>query len=135
MASSDVLIEALRRGARYTGVANEGITQVCQEAGSVVSLIFRYVGVSRHNDRHQLEFWLVCLTRMVRQLTGRRSMPVRVRITHMRKPVPVEFAEHYGSDVAFGARRDEVVLDRRTADLPVISADPHLNSLLLDYCE
>jgi AraC-like DNA-binding protein len=135
MASSDVLIEALRRGARYTAVANEGIAQMCQETGSAISLVFRYVGVSRHSDRHQIEFWLVCVARLVRHLSGRRLTPVRVRIAHMRKPIPAEFTEYFGSDVAFGARKDEIVLDRRIVDLPVTSADPHLNSLLLDYCE
>ena len=135
MASSDVLIEALRRGARYTSVANEGIAQMCKETGSAVSLVFRYVGVSRHTDRHQIEFWLVCVARVVRHLSGRRLAPVRVRIAHMRKPIPAVFTEYLGSDVVFGARTDEIILDRRIVDLPVISADPHLNSLLLDYCE
>jgi hypothetical protein len=35
-------------------------------------LTFEYVGVSRHLDRHQLEFWMAALMIGCRQLTKRR---------------------------------------------------------------
>ena len=58
-----------------------------------------------------------------------------VRVAHRRNPCPAEFAEYFGGNIAFGARADEIVFEKRVADLPVISADPYLNRLLLDYCE
>jgi hypothetical protein len=38
-------------------------------------MALRYLGVSRHLDRHQVEFWMVALVRICRQLTGRRVQP------------------------------------------------------------
>ena len=78
LASSETLLEALERGARYSSIANEGIAQKCISEGAI-GLSFRYVGVSRHPDRHQIEFWMTCVLRVVRQITGLRLVPNRVR--------------------------------------------------------
>src|SRR4029077_19557240 len=52
LASSDTLGEALRRGARYSAIVNEGITlRLFEQKGIRVN--FEYVGVPRHSDRHQ----------------------------------------------------------------------------------
>ena len=134
MASSGLLLEALQRASRYTGIVNEGIALTCKN-GAQLAVTYNYVGVSRHLDRHQIEFWMASLVRLVRQLTGLRLMPVRVRIAHRRNPHPVDFAKYFGGNIAFGAGVDEIVFERRVAELPVVSADPYLNRLLLDYCE
>src|SRR6185312_511531 len=52
LASSDVLGDAFRRAARYSMIVNEGVAQDCIERGGA-GLSLRYVGVSRHADRHQ----------------------------------------------------------------------------------
>jgi AraC-like DNA-binding protein len=134
MASSNAVAEALQRASRYTAIVNEGIVLTCK-SGTELSVTSNYVGVSRHLDRHQMEFWLAGLVRAVRQLSGLRLTPVRVRVTHRRNPCPAQFAQYFGSNVAFGARADEVVFEKRVAELPVIGADPYLNRMLLDYCE
>jgi hypothetical protein len=82
-ASSDILSEALRRAARYSSIVNEGISLKYVEAGDV-GISFDYVGVSRHLDRHQIEFFATALVRMCRQLTGLRLVPTRARLTHRR---------------------------------------------------
>jgi AraC-like DNA-binding protein len=133
LSSSDVLVDALKRGARYSTIINEGILQRCIE-GRCVGLSFQYVGVSRHLDRHQMEFWTTMLVRVCRQLTGLRLMPARVRLTHVRKPSR-ELSDFYGGNIEFGAEVDEVTFAISARDLPVVSADPHLNKLLVSYCE
>ena len=57
LASSETLIDALQRGARYSSIVNEGIAQTCVD-GDDVRILLDYVGVSRHLDRHQIEFWM-----------------------------------------------------------------------------
>jgi AraC-like DNA-binding protein len=134
LASSDTLIEALRRGARYTSLVNEGISiKYIDAKGIRISL--NYVGVSRHLDRHQAEFAMAVVVRMCRQLTGLRLLPTRVRFAHVRERCPAEFTELFGDDIEFGAPVDEVAFAKKVRNLPVVSADPYLNRLLVTYCE
>jgi hypothetical protein len=81
LASSEVLIDALQRAVRYSTIVNEGVSQTCID-GKNIGLSFDYVGVSRHTDRHQIEFWITALVRTCRQLTGFRVVPERVRLVH-----------------------------------------------------
>jgi AraC-like DNA-binding protein len=131
-ASSDVMGDALKRGTRYSSIVNEGISLKYIENGDVAVTI-NYVGVSRHLDRHQMEFLMTTLVRVSRQLTGLRLMPSRLRFTHHREGVSSEFAEFFGKDVEFGAAADEIVFAKAIKTLPVVSADPYLNKLLISY--
>jgi AraC-like DNA-binding protein len=134
MASSDVLIDALQRGARYTSIVNEGVSsKVIDDAELRIRL--NYVGVTRHADRHQMEFWMTALVRICRQLSGRRVLPSRVRFIHFRDPHGAQMSEYLGNDIQFAAPVDEIVFEKRTRDFPVHSADPYLNSLLVRYCD
>jgi AraC-like DNA-binding protein len=134
LASSEVLSEALQRGAHYSSIVNEGISLRYIE-GTDACMTFTYVGVSRHVDRHQIEFWMVALVRMCRQLTSLRLVPTRVRLTHHRDNSSSEFAEFFGGDLVFGAAIDEVAFAASVKQMPVASADPYLNRMLIAYCE
>jgi AraC-like DNA-binding protein len=134
LASSEVLEEALRRGARYGALANEGIALKYRQ-GRNVGIRFEYVGVARHSDRHQIESLMVTLVRTCRQLTKRHLQPLQVSFTHRRGGDTSEFKTFFGRDVMFGAAVDEVAFARSTRQLPVVGADPYLNALLLKYCE
>jgi AraC-like DNA-binding protein len=94
-----------------------------------------YVGVSRHLDRHQIEFAVVLLIRTFRSLTGLRLTPTAVRLTHLRKHIDPEVMQFFGGNVTFGASADEVAFAALVGDLPVLSADYHLNRLLIEHCE
>jgi AraC-like DNA-binding protein len=131
-ASSDVMGDALKRGARYSSIVNEGICLKCVENGDVAVTI-DYVGVSRHLDRHQMEFLMTTLVRLCRQLTGLRLVPSRMSFTHHRESTSPEFAEFFGNDVVFGAAIDEVVFATAVKTTPVVSADPYLSKLLISY--
>jgi hypothetical protein len=133
LASSDTLNEAIRRAARYSSIVNEGIklTQ-CKSQG--ITLAFEYVGISRHLDRHQIEFWMASLMRICRQLTDRHLIADSVTFVHQRS-VTSELRSFYSCELKFGADADETIFPFSVRNLPVISADPYLNRLLVKYCE
>ena len=80
-ASSEVLDGALQRLARYSSITNEGVS-LKYNVGKNVGIACHYVGISRHLDRHQMEFFVVLLICLCRQLTDSRLVPLRVRFTH-----------------------------------------------------
>ena len=78
-ASSDTLAQALRRAARYSTIVNEGVClKYVNDKDATIA--FRYVGVSRHLDRHQMEFFATTVVRVCRKLTGQHVFPTRMRL-------------------------------------------------------
>ena len=132
-ASSETLGDALQKIARYSTIANEGVSLSYSDGGDV-RIRFEYVGVSRHLDRHQIEFFITLLVRLCRQLTGTRLVPARVRLAHRRGRSP-ELIEFFGGNVEFGASVDELSFAPAIKVAPVISADHHLNKMLITCCE
>jgi hypothetical protein len=72
---------------------------------------------------------------MCRQLMGLHLVPTRVRLTHHRESACSEFSEFLGGEVKFDAAVDEVVFTSTIKHMPVVSADPYLNKLLISICE
>lgn len=132
-ATSGTLIEALQRAARYSSIVNEGVAIKCI-SGKKIEMAFNYVGISRHLDQHQIEFFMTMLVKVCRKLTGQQLVP-KVRLSHHRKMVNPEFQDFFGSKVEFGAAADDVTLPASAGSLPVVSADPYLNEILIAYCD
>jgi AraC-like DNA-binding protein len=134
-ASSETLGDAMRRAARYSSIANEGVSIKYIE-GRDIRMVFKYVGVARHLDRHQIEFLMTALIRLCRQLTKLQVVPSRVRFAHRRSNKGgAELAVYLGVNSAFGAKADELTFIERIKTTRVISADPYLNALLVANCE
>jgi AraC-like DNA-binding protein len=133
-ASSDTLGEALRRVVRYGSMTYEAVALKYLE-GKDIRIMTDYVGVARHLYRHQIEFGLTVLIRLFRKLTGRHVEPSRVRFIHRRTGNFSEFATFLGCDMEFGATVDEVAFAAPVGDIPIVSADPYLNKLLIANCE
>jgi AraC-like DNA-binding protein len=121
-ASSETLGEALKRAARYSSIVNEGVSVKYLE-GEDFRISFDYIGIARHSDRHQIEFFITVLIRLCRHLTGLRLVPIHVRFTHHRDGDFSEFTAFFRSDIGFGATMDEVAFAVATKHLPVVSAD------------
>jgi AraC-like DNA-binding protein len=119
---------------RYSTIANEGIVLRFRDEADA-AMTFTYVGVDRHSDRHQIEFWLTSLARICRELTGRHLIPTHAKVVHEREKGTAELNTFFGCEVAFGADVDEVIFSGNVKDLPVVSGDPYLNELLIKYCE
>jgi len=134
LSSSATLKDALERASRYSRIVNEGIVQELISRNHR-GLSVRYVGVSRHTDRHQIEFWMAALVRICRKLTGLRIVPHSVRFIHVREGDTLRFSGIFGDNVEFGAPADEIVFASNLEQIPLIGADPYLNKLLVKYCE
>jgi AraC-like DNA-binding protein len=133
LASSDTLNEALQRAARYSSLVNEGIRLIHRE-GKEIGLVFEYVGVARHLDRHQMDFWMAALMRGCRQLTNRNLTADRVSFVHRGRVAP-ELRSFYACELSFGAETDETIFPLSRRNTPIVSADSFLNKLLVKYCE
>jgi AraC-like DNA-binding protein len=134
LASSEVLNEALHRAVRYSGIANEGVSLKFR-ATKETAIGLNYVGLERQSDRHHTEFWMVSVIRLCRQLTDRRLVPSRIRVMHHRPNTPAELRSFLGCVIEFASSVDEVVFPGAVKLMPIASADPHLNELLMKYCE
>ena len=134
LSSSENLGDALKRASRYSGIVNEGVVQEFVP-GKHDRMTIRYLGVSRHPDRHQIEFWMAALVRVCRKLSGQRIIPRKVRFVHTRKHHNAEFSSVFGDDIKYGAAVDEVVFSGNLEQIPVVGADLYLNRLLVKYCD
>src|SRR5262245_26516541 len=74
MGSSRTLGDALRRVARYSKITNEALAIGYREGNRLV-VNMSYSGVSRHSDRHQMEFCMFGALRICRVLTGQNLVP------------------------------------------------------------
>lgn len=134
LASSQTLAQLFERGARYTTLVNEGVSQQCVDERRM-GMAVRYVGIRRQTDRHQMEFWLTALVRVCRECTGIHVKPTRVRLTHYRERGHAALSKFLGCNVEFGAPVDEIHFARATRNLHIRYADPFLNRLLVGVCE
>jgi AraC-like DNA-binding protein len=134
MASAPALGDAFARVERYSTITNEGIVVRCEHrAGFRVRLA--YVGVPRHSDRHQMEFTPMALVRVPRQVTATNLRPLKVAFTHPPCAGSDQLATEFGCPVEFGTEQDEIVFATDVRNLPVMSADRHLQDFLVEYCE
>ena len=134
LASSENMSDAMQRAERYSRIVNEGIS-LRHNTTRDVAITLAYVGVDRRLDRHQIEFWLVSLIRLFRQLVDRRLVPSRVRLAHHRSQTPPELRSLLGCEIEFDAGVDEIAFPAPVRLMPIGSADHHLNELLTKYCE
>jgi AraC-like DNA-binding protein len=134
LASSTTLGEALTRAERYSRVGNEGLI-VQYFSKDECCIRYKYDGVARHTDRHQIEFWVTAFARLCQRLTDNDVRPVRISFAHPRCSASAELDHFFGCEIAFGADRDELAFARRTSELPVKDANPYLNELLVRHCD
>ena len=134
MASSETLGDALERAQRYSSIANAGVVIRCL-AKKDLTISFRFAGVARHTDRHQIETLVTTIVRICRTLTNRRLVPKAVRLAHLRSNDVSELQKFFGCPTDFGTDADEIVFDKKEGQLHLLGADPYLNDVLLRYCE
>jgi AraC-like DNA-binding protein len=134
MASSETLGDALQRAARYSRITNEAVHLKYQKNRDIV-ITFEYIDVARHQDRHQTEFFMMALVRLVRHLSGHHLLPIRVTLTHHRDGFHPAFRSFFGCDVAFGSAMDEIAFAGSVQSMPLASADPFLHAMMIAQCE
>jgi AraC-like DNA-binding protein len=82
-----------------------------------------------------MELLVTTVIRLCRALTGRSLKPTVVRLVHRRSTGSSELEKFFGCRIDFGEDIDEVVFDKKAAQIILIGADPYLNKILLDSCE
>src|SRR5262245_54441118 len=135
LASCDVLDEALQRGVRYSSTVNEGASLRYIERDDAVAIAVRYVGVARHTDRHQIEFWVTTVVRACRELTRRHIVPQYVKLTHHRHEDCSDFNAFLGVDVEYGADVEGIAFPGKAGNLAVVSGVYYMRNLLIGDCE
>ena len=135
MASSENVADALRNAERYSRIMNDGVRLRFNTEGRTATIALDYVGVDRRSDRHQIEFWVVTLVRICRQVTDGRLVPSRLQVKHLRAGMPAEFRTFFGRDVEFGADADVISFPAPVALLPLIGRDGYLHDLLRRYAD
>ena len=135
IASSERFADALPNAKRYCTIMNEGIRLQIRHDDRTISIALDYIDIARQSDRHQMEFWLVTMVRICRQVADTRLALRHLRIRHWRDETPSEFKSFFGCDVEFGADSDEIVLPASAASLPIVGRDNYLNDLLRQYAE
>jgi AraC-like DNA-binding protein len=134
MASSETLGDALQRASRYSRITNEAVHLKYHKDRNIV-ITFEYIDVARHQDRHQIEFFMVALVRLARHLSGYNLLPNRVTLTHHRNGFHPAFKSFFGCDVAFGSPTDEIAFSASVQPVPLASADHFLHAMLIAQCE
>lgn len=132
MASSQHLRDAFENAERYCAINNEGV-RLRVSAGHDLSIRLEYLNVDRSSDCHHAEFWIVTVMRIARELTGGRLVPRQIRMRHRRSHHHGVIRRELGCEIGFGADRDEISFAASSAAAPIVSADTHLNRILLDY--
>jgi AraC-like DNA-binding protein len=135
IASSEQLSDAIRNAERYSVIMNDGVRMHFRQDDRSAAIVVEYVNVDRHSDRHQIEFWLVTMMRICRQVTDSRVAPRHLRVRHRREPAPAEFRTFFGIDMEFDAEADEIVFAAPVASLPLVGRDNFLNDLLRRYAD
>jgi len=135
IASSEQLVDGLRNAERYSSIMNDGVRLHFRQDDRAVAIALDYVNVDRRSDRHQVEFWLVTMMRICRQITDTRLTPRHLRFRHNREAIPAEFRTFFGIQVEFGTGADEIVFPAPVASLPVAKRDNYLNDLLRRYAD
>jgi hypothetical protein len=74
MASSRTLGDTLKRVARYSQITNEALV-VRYTEGNNLTVSLSYSGITRHLERHQIEFRMFAVLRLCRVLTGQNLVP------------------------------------------------------------
>src|SRR3954451_11378231 len=123
IASSERLADALLNGRRYCSIVNEGIRLDVRLDDRTVTIAIDYVDIDRHSDRHQIEFWLVTVMRICRQVTETRLAPRHVRIRHNNGKPPAKFRSFFGCDVQSRASSDDIIFPPSVAALSIVGRD------------
>jgi hypothetical protein len=129
-ASSETLGDAMDRVQRYSSIANAGLVLKCSGDRNF-TIALRYAGVARHSDRQQMECFVTMLVRFCRASTHRRLNPIGVHFVHRRASESPELEKYFGCQIEFDADTDQIIFDNKAKQLPLVSADPYLNEILL----
>ncbi|NIX75702.1 AraC family transcriptional regulator [Microvirga terricola] len=130
LSSSATLSDAFSCEERYISLLNEAL-RVQYRKTNALSLDYEYVGIERHLDRHQMEFWITGTIRGCRQFTKLELVPTFIGLVHRHEGDVSEMERYFGCRLEFEADRDRISFDPQVAEQPLVTADPYLHNDLI----
>ncbi|WP_224242227.1 AraC family transcriptional regulator [Hyalangium gracile] len=128
--AAPTLRDTFRRLARYMALLNDRMVASFEEDAAAGTFTYGVPGEPLSYGRHANEFGLALFVHVGRQLAGQPWSPLAVTFAH---PAPRDFSPltaHFGVVPSFGGGMNVLTLAATTLDLPVVSADPVLLSVL-----
>lgn len=129
--SAPTIREALVRIVRYIKLLNE-LVQIELEERDGMGIVEQWIpGEPSCVGRHGNEFFVAMLLLRARALAGAPCVPDRVWLAHAEPPDTAELHRVLGTPhLRFDAGRNGIALPSAVLDLPLVSSDPALLSLL-----
>lgn len=134
LASAETLGDGFMRVARYSRIVDESVT-IRYALSKQITLTIEPIGSPRYSHQHEIEVWVTALTRTFQQLTGTSLRPIGVQFVHYRDELPSDLNRFLGGHVSFGGNSDEFSYPTAVKSMPIVSADPYLDEILITYCE
>jgi AraC-like DNA-binding protein len=132
--SSATVGDALERVVRYYATLGAmSDLRLATEKDGALRLTTKLLVKSKGDLRHFAEnFFAIVVTRiqMVAMAASRADIDVTVRFLHSAPPDTAEHKRIFGARVHFGAARDELLIGRKTATMPLVTSNPELSPIL-----
>jgi AraC-like DNA-binding protein len=141
VSSAQSLGEALTLFGRYVRIVNEAVRLKLIQKPEGVDVEVEFIGVPRHNVRHNAEFGIAVILKALREVAGRNICPIRTAFAHARNSDLRDFERFYLCPVEFGRGANEGALSdllefsNDTLAIPLFSADAKLLSALQPFCD
>jgi hypothetical protein len=141
VSSAQSLDEALTLFGRYVRIVNEAVRLKLMRKPEGVDVEVEFIGVPRHNVRHNAEFGIAIILKALREVAGRNICPTRTAFAHARNSDLREFERFYLCPVEFGraandgALSDLLEFSNDTLATPLLSADAKLLEALQPFCD
>jgi AraC-like DNA-binding protein len=133
--------EALTLFARYVRVANDaGRIKPVRTAGGIAFELDLF-GLPAHRARHNAEFGVAVVVKLLREVAGRKISPTRITFAHPRHSDIKDFKRFFVCPVEFGRASIQgssehlLEISNDVLAIPLITADPKLVSALKPFCE
>jgi len=126
--SSGSLRTGLKRIERYTHILDSKAIDSCRDEPDGVRYVYDHDRGAAPIGPVLADFFLSIVLGMCRMNTGTALHPVSVTLRRSVPDDPSPWLNFFGSPVHFGASEDSFLLDRRTAEMPLPSANKELAS-------
>lgn len=122
VASSATLRDAYERGEAHLRLLHDA-AQVKLVASRPLARLVLLPNLAAPIARAQIEFFMACLVRGVRRLTGTYEHPREVHFRHSRPTSTAELETFFDCPLFFGAEANQIVFPEAWLDWPVLTAD------------
>jgi hypothetical protein len=120
---------------RYCRIVNEAVRVKPLRIQNGIVVEIKFVGLSRHEFRQNVEFVLAANLKGMRENVGRNIRPIGVAFAHARNSNLQEFERFFGCPVEYGAAADQWSFTDETLAVPLITGDPYLLETLQPFCD